>query len=180
MKTLALSLLFLSSSAFATESPILNNQLTNPKLYTNHHIVITKEENHKFLFIPYKKLVVINDVVLQGYTASMNNNVDIPYISSVTIDSDKKPIHTMSNLQTGISFSITQENNNLQNFNFVQANLIKLENFTLDDLNIQLPTIHTQSFSIPFTTQSFKKTWTDSEGNTYHLSYFGEKNSIKS
>lgn len=178
MKILSGLLLVLSISANAAENNYfenLNKDLNNKSLYQSHHITITKEEKHRFLFIPYTKEVVVNDIVLNGPTGVINSNLKTPYVNAVSKTHNNETIIQNDILTTGLFININKLNDDKQILTFNKRDLVSLEELTVNDSTIQLPTINENSFSMPITQNSIKKTWIDNSGNTYHLNYIGKK-----
>lgn len=181
MKKLALILCMLSGSVLAAEPNPEGNYLdnlakdwSNPSLFKQHHLVLLKEVKHKFLFIPYTKEEIINEVSLIGPSGMLSNGVEIPYVSMSNSIISQQKIHT------GTFINISKVSDNSQTLTFSKRELISLDNFKTDDMNIQLPNITETSFTIPINENVFEKTWTDSDGQTYRLKYSGEKSVAKS
>lgn len=186
MKKTALLLCVLMSSGFAQTSLNSNyldglvKDLSNPSLYKEHNLVITKEVQHKFLFFPYTKEEVVNKISFSGVSGIMVNETSIPYVNGVSKSINGETIITNDVLKTGLSVSISKLSENKQVLTLSQKELISLKDFTSNDLTIQLPTFNETSFSLPITEDSFIKTWSDSSGQIYHLRYSGEKSVLKS
>lgn len=211
MKPLFLLLSVLSASAFASTSnglsaPDLEQQqkdLSNPELYKQHHIQIVKEEQHHFLFFPYTKQVLVNDIKLVGTDVTMASQQQTPYIQSVSRNEENQTVLKNDVITTGLFVHIKKlDNSNQQTITVDNSELVKLENFTTnlnnrettsdqennqtpdandnEPMTIQLPTIKQSSFSEPIQKNHFEKTWQDSSGTKYKLIYTGEKNIAKS
>lgn len=193
MKTSLLVLSLFSASAFAADIDTLQKNLSNPELYKEHHVTIVKEEKHKFLFFPYTKQVVVNDIKMTGTDVVISHQLETPYISSVSRDDNNQVNLKTDTIKTGLFVHIkTLENSNKQTMSFSNSELVSLENFTtnlndntqsLNDnepMTIQLPTIKQNSFVEPINKNHFEKTWKDSSGIEYKIIYNGEKNLVKS
>lgn len=186
MKKLALILCMLSGSVLAAEPNLEGNYLdnlakdwSNPSLFKQHHIVLVKEVQHKFLFLHYTKEEIINEVSLTGPSGMFSNTVDIPYVSMFE-SINGQPIMTDKKIHTGTFINIAKVSDNSQTLTFSKTDLISLENLKVDNINIQLPNITETSFTVPINENMFEKTWTDSDGQTYRFKYSGEKYVVKS
>lgn len=212
MKPTLLLLSLLSASAFAspsTDSSVssldtLQKNLSNPELYQQHHIQIVKEEKHHFLFFPYTKQVLVNDVKLVGPDVMMANQTETRYVQSVSKNENNEIVIQPDTIKTGLFINVkTLENSNKQTISVSNSELVSLENFTTnitdnavndtksgneqsntenenENVTIQLPTVKETYFSEPIHKNHFEKTWKDSSGTQYKLIYTGEKNVVKS
>lgn len=182
MKKITLLIFLLSNQVFATESALekIQKNLSNPELYTQHHISLFKEEPHHFLFIPYTKEILVSDIHLSGADSMASTEIETPYVSSITQEDNKNPVINHDILKTGISINISTVNDgHEQTITFQSSQLNSLTNFSVGDLNIQLPNVNETFFTHPILSNSFEKVWTDTNGTQYKLKYSGEKNSLK-
>jgi hypothetical protein len=152
----------------------MSKDLQNPNLFKRHEIVFSKETNHHFLFFPYTNKTILETVNIDGVSSNFSKFVEKSYVKDISIN-EEKMVSNQDSLKTGFYLIIAKEaNSDNQCLIFTEQKLISLNDFTIGNETIQLPTVESHTFTNHLT-NNFENVWKDNDGNTYRVKYSGEK-----